>query len=91
MREDVQVIYLENQRTPGASGAWNTALHEIGRVAPSTFAAILDDDDMWEPEYLERCEKEAQARNLDMVAAGIVYNHSGDEESVLLRSQMALT
>ena len=67
---------------PGASGAWNTALHEIGRIAPSAFVAILDDDDMWEPDYLERCEKEAQARNLDMVAAGIVYNHSGEQDSV---------
>ena len=84
--EGVQVIYLENRHTPGASGAWNTALHEIGRIAPSAFVAILDDDDMWEPDYLERCEKEAQARNLDMVAAGIVYNHSGNQDSVLLRS-----
>ena len=89
-RESVQVIYLENRRTPGASGAWNTALHEIGRIAPSAFVAILDDDDMWEPDYLERCEKEAQARNLDMVAAGIVYNHSGEQDSVLLRSPEGL-
>ena len=87
VREGVQVIYLENRRNPGASGAWNTALHEIGRIAPSAFVAILDDDDMWEPDYLERCEKEAQARNLDMVAAGIVYNHSGDQDSVLLRGR----
>ena len=90
VREAVQVIYLENQRTPGASGAWNTALHKLGRVAPSAFVAILDDVDMWEPEYLERCEKETLARDLDMVAAGIVYNHSVDQESVLLRSPDSL-
>ena len=84
--EGTRVIYLENRRTSGASGAWNTALDEIGRIAPSAFVAILDDDDMWEPDYLERCEKEAQARTLDMVAAGIVYNHSEEQDSVLLRS-----
>ena len=90
VREDVQVIYLENQRTPGASGAWNSALRELGRIAPSAFVAILDDDDMWEPDYLERCEKEAQARDLDMVAAGIIYNHSEEQDSIPLRSPDSL-
>ena len=89
-REGVHVIYLENRRAPGASGAWNTALHELGLIAPSTFVAILDDDDMWEPDYLERCEKEARGRNLDMVAAGIVYNHSEEQDSILLRSPDSL-
>ena len=88
--EGVQVIYIENRRTPGASSAWNTALHEIGRIAPSAFVAILDDDDMWKPDYLERCEKEAQARNLDMVAAGIIYNQSGEQDSIPLRSPDSL-
>ena len=61
-----------------------------GRIAPAAFVAILDDDDMWEPDYLERCEIEAQAHDLDMVAAGIVYNHSGEQDSVLLRSPDSL-
>jgi len=87
---DIQVIYLENRRTPGASGAWNTALRELQRIAPSSFVAILDDDDMWEPNYLERCKNEAVTRNLDMVATGIVFNRSGEEESLLLRSPESL-
>ena len=82
----IQVIYIENRRTPGASGAWNTALYELRRIAPSSFVAILDDDDMWEPDYVERCENEAVLRDLDMMAAGIVFNRSGGEESLLLRS-----
>ena len=86
----VQVIYLENRRTPGASGAWNTALHELWSIAPSSFVAILDDDDMWEPDYLERCEEEEVARNLDMVAAGIIYNQSGEQVSIPLRSPDSL-
>ena len=71
-----QTIYLENVRTPGACGAWNTALFELQHINPSAFAAVLDDDDMWEPTYLQRCEQSVLERNLDMVAAGIVYNHS---------------
>ena len=89
-RARVQVIYLENRRTPGASGAWNTALNELWRIAPSAFVAILDDDDIWEPDYLQRCEKEALTRNQDMVAAGIVFNRSGEQDSILLRSPESL-
>ena len=84
------MIYLENRRTPGASGAWNTALCELRRIAPSSFVAILDDDDMWEPSYLKRCEIEASTRSLDMVATGIVFNRSRGEESLLLRSPESL-
>ena len=78
--EHPQTIYLENARTPGACGAWNTALFELQRIEPSAFAAVLDDDDMWEPTYLQRCEQTVLERNLDMVAAGIVYNTSVEEE-----------
>ena len=77
-REGVEAVYIENRRTPGASGAWNTALAELHSIEPSAFVAILDDDDSWDPEYLRRCEQEAVARNLDMVAAGIVYHKSGE-------------
>ena len=86
----IQVIYIENRRTPGASGAWNTALYELQCITPSSFVAILDDDDMWEPNYLGRCEIEASTRHLDMVATGIVFNRSGGEESLLLRSPESL-
>ena len=44
----------------------------------------------WEPDYLERCEEEILARNLDMVAAGIVFNRSGEQDSILLRSPESL-
>ena len=80
--EHPRTIYLENARTPGACGAWNTALFELQRIEPSAFAAVLDDDDMWEPTYLQRCEQAVLERNLDMVAAGIVYNHSVEEDGL---------
>ena len=78
------VTYMENDRTPGASGAWNTALAHLQAAAPSAFVAILDDDDSWEPEYLRVCEKTSLELDLDMTASGIVYHKSEPPEEKLL-------
>ena len=75
----VKTFYMENRRTPGASGAWNSALAHLQAAAPEVFVAVLDDDDAWEPPYLEQCERAALTHNLDMVAAGIVYHEAGDD------------
>ena len=75
-----RVVYLENYRTPGAAGAWNTALSWLQGSAPLAFAALLDDDDAWAPTYLEQCESAAIHGDLDMVAAGIVYHKSSEHE-----------
>ena len=71
---NTSAAYMENRRTPGAAGAWNTALAHLQAVSPSAFVAILDDDDAWDPEYLHRCEKAALERGLDMAASGIMYH-----------------
>ncbi len=75
----VTTVYLENRRTPGLSGACNSALSWLQSVEPEVFVASLDDDDMWEPVYLERCEEAVVRQGLDMVAAGIVYHSSFDD------------
>ncbi len=72
-----QVVYLENSRTPGLSGAVNTALAWMQVETPGAFVALLDDDDAWEPTYLERCEEAIIGNDLDMVAAGIIYHETG--------------
>lgn len=69
-----KVAYLENSRSPGASGGWNTAVDFLlgaGGAPASVFVAILDDDDAWAPAYLERCAALATAERLDMVASGL--------------------
>ena len=73
-----RTVYLENYRTPGAAGAWNTALSELQDVASHAFVAILDDDDYWEPDYLELCEKTATESDLDMVVAGLIRHETAD-------------
>ena len=72
-----RVVYLENRRTPGLSGAVNTALAWLQAEAPSSLVAMLDDDDAWEATYLERCKGALNENDLDMVAAGIVYHETG--------------
>lgn len=71
---DCKVTYLENARTAGASGSWNTALDFlVAAVAEPErlFVAVLDDDDAWAATYLEKCHATAQAVGLDMVAADL--------------------
>lgn len=68
------VTYTLNQRTPGAAGAWNTAVYSMLQQARSprdVYLAVLDDDDAWHPDYLEKCISLATEGDLDMVAAGI--------------------
>ena len=75
-------IYMENSRTSGAAGAWNTALSYLQNAEPSAFVALLDDDDSWDPYYLQRCEKASSKYNLDMAASGITY-HGPDAQKLL--------
>lgn len=69
-----EISYLENERTAGASGTWNTALDFLAAKADDpdqVFVAVLDDDDSWCPEYLESCVEAAAKQGLDMVACDI--------------------
>ena len=69
------ITYRENDRTAGASGAWNVALdflHRNVETPADVFVAVLDDDDRWAPAYLMDCLHLASGRGLDMVAADIL-------------------
>ena len=79
-----KAFYLENHHTPGASGAWNTALSHLQELDPSVFIAILDDDDAWAPTYLEECETAVLERDVDMVASGLVFIRSHGPDTDLL-------
>jgi glycosyltransferase involved in cell wall biosynthesis len=68
------ILYIENHRSEGASGSWNTAIEAcLSRVEQpeSLYIAILDDDDCWAPTYLELCCAAVFERQLDMVAADL--------------------
>ena len=80
---DNRKIYLENRRTPGASGAWNTALFRLHGIDASAYVAVLDDDDSWAETYLERCDQAITEGGLDMVAAGLVFHRFQDTEAAI--------
>ena len=84
MAEGVKTVYLENPRTPGLSGACNSALSWLQSVEPDTYVAFLDDDDGWAPTYLQRCEETVARDGLDMVASGIIYYSSLDGDGAFL-------
>ncbi|MDP2609631.1 glycosyltransferase family A protein [Oceanobacter sp. 1_MG-2023] len=68
------VFYLQNHRSNGASGCWNSAVDLVLREfenSPDIVLAFLDDDDSWSPDYLETCQNVMTSSQQDMVAAGI--------------------
>ena len=87
---DTRTIYLENRRTPGASGAWNTALIHLYEIDPAAFVAVLDDDDLWAETYLERCEQAIMENGLGMVAAGLVFHRYQDTETQIYHPPFSL-
>lgn len=95
-----EVSYLQNVRTAGASGTWNTGLDYLvakGSDPSNVFVAVLDDDDSWRPEYLTSCCAAVAKRKLDMIACGIrriegdVSTSKVSEAPELLRAQDFLT
>ena len=81
-----KVAYIENQRTEGASGAWNTALQLLAARVDDperVFVAVLDDDDSWHPSYLEGCAAAVRDGDLDMVAADLRRFESRHETPIV--------
>jgi len=79
---DFQAHHLLNQRTNGASGAWNTALdfltnQHVNQTTP-TLLAFLDDDDEWHSNYLGTCLSVVNKHRCNMVTAGF-YRYENDE------------
>jgi len=62
---------LQNRRTPGASGSWNTGLDHLLRTVEDprhVYVAILDDDDEWTPDYLASVEDMLRETSATMIA-----------------------
>ena len=78
----IAVDFLRNRRTRGAAGAWNSGLDHLLRTGGDPgrlHVAILDDDDRWEPDHLERCLALAESRRLHVVAAPFLRIEEGAE------------
>lgn len=65
------ITVLVNQRAQGAAGAWNTGLTYIDQHFEDCYVAILDDDDYWHPNHLEKCINHSKEGRADVVLSGI--------------------
>lgn len=84
--QTMNVVTVENQRTPGASGAWNTGLTELEQREHRGFVALLDDDDEWDPVHLEVNARAARDERANVVVAGLrLRQHGHDVPRPLLR------
>ncbi|MBF0430231.1 MAG: glycosyltransferase family 2 protein [Fibrobacteria bacterium] len=63
-------VYIKNSCHQGNAFSWNMGLEWIRNNTPETWVAILDDDDLWEPNHLELCINAVET-NLDCVISGI--------------------
>ena len=75
----LSLTYLENTHLRNLSGALNCGIQRLislGWNPEETYCAFLDDDDTWEPEYLETCLASAQSKSADWVISGLI-RHEG--------------
>jgi len=84
--ENLNITWLQNMRSHNLSGALNSGLEyllEKGWDPERTYISMLDDDDEWEPTYLQRCYDEGVKKGLDVVITGII-RHASRNESLKL-------
>ena len=84
--EGIEVGFLPNRRSRGASGAWNTGLDTLLRTCRDparVYVAILDDDDCWEPGHLASCLALAGQCDLDLVTTPFLRIEEGGEPGTI--------
>lgn len=73
LKTDCRIYYTRNKRTKNMSGtgAWNTGIQLLTEVlGDENYIAILDDDDSWDPNYIEKLYEHV-ADNPDAIFAYI--------------------
>jgi glycosyltransferase involved in cell wall biosynthesis len=69
---------LENTRTSGVAGAWNTALEFLSKVGHRGFVALLDDDDAWDREHIEANYAAAISSAANIAVSGLRLSIRGE-------------
>lgn len=68
---------LNNSRSPGAAGAWNTGLQWLYGQGFDGFVAMLDDDDTWDPHHLATNTQAAVAAGAAIAVSGLRLKRDG--------------
>jgi hypothetical protein len=72
---------VENARTPGAAGAWNTALDRLSNEGFRGFVALLDDDDSWDREHIQVNFDVASASSANIAVSGLRLSIRGEPQA----------
>lgn len=72
--KSITLHVLVNSRASGAAGSWNTGINYISDNFPNSYIAIIDDDDVWQPEHLSSCLLRSEEGKADIVLSGINVN-----------------
>lgn len=91
---NIPVKLLVNTRERNLSGAMNSVFSEMlmdGLDPENTFMAVLDDDDWWEPEYLDSCYTTALQTKSDWVVSGIIRHENASAQGKYLSIPDTLT
>ncbi|EGQ8946933.1 MULTISPECIES: glycosyltransferase [Vibrio] len=72
--KSIPLHILNNSRSPGAAGSWNTGIDFIHKHIPDSYIAIIDDDDIWHPEHLSSCIAASNSGKADIILSGINVN-----------------
>lgn len=76
------LTWLLNERDPGFGGSMNSSLTHMlakGLDPGSTYVALLDDDDTWEPTYLERVLVNTCGGKNHLVISGVLRHERPDD------------
>jgi GT2 family glycosyltransferase len=83
-----RIQLLGNRRGLGPAGAWNTGLQWLRTQGFDGFVALLDDDDTWDPEHLERNQQAASATGAAFAVSGLRLHRDGRLEPRPLLSRL---
>ena len=93
--QSVNAIFLEDEREHNYAGSLNTAIHFILakslfglKDSRQTYLAFLDDDDIWEEEYIFACEK--VLIDEDFVVSGILYCNEQGEQPLSIPHELSM-
>ena len=84
--KNIDIELIRNKRSENLSGAMNTALEILPDffIPEQTVCAILDDDDEWTPDHLEKCLSVFDANDSDVIVSGLIRHESLNGQGVFL-------
>jgi 2-polyprenyl-3-methyl-5-hydroxy-6-metoxy-1,4-benzoquinol methylase len=88
VNQTVKITKIKNEHAHNISGAINEGVYSLisSEFDPDkTILSFLDDDDTWEPEYIQMVRAMMEKGKLDLVYSGIIRHERSDGEGIRLR------